>query len=74
MAAEEPLNFITVILAVRKEILFIRNKSNKIRIRFLKYWTLIDLFKFEVEVCLFYKKNGQKLAISWTIFTISKNP
>ena len=56
MAAEEPLNFITVILAVRKEILFIRNKSNKIRIRFLKYWTLIDLFKFEVEVRLFYKK------------------
>ena len=37
MAAEEPLNFITVIFAVRKEILFIRNKSNKIRIRFLKY-------------------------------------
>ena len=45
MTAEEPLNLrcsaadskTAVIVAVKKNVLFIMSKSNKIRIRFLKY-------------------------------------
>ena len=46
------------------------NKSKETSIRFKKYWILINLCKFEVQVRIFYKKNGQKLSISWKILTI----
>ena len=35
------------------------NKYNKIRIRFLKYWILINLYKFEVEIRIFHKKRSK---------------
>ena len=77
VTAKKPLNLrcsaagntTKVILAVKKNV-FIMNKSNKIPIKFLKYW--IHLCKFKVKVRIFHKRNGQKLVISRTIFTISK--
>ena len=65
MTAEEPLNLrcsatgsiTAVIFAVKKMFFFfIMNKSNKIRIIFLKYCILINLCNFKVEVRIFQNK------------------
>ena len=53
--------------------LFIMNKSNKIRIRFQKYWMLINSCKFKAGVRIFTKKwskTGHKSANFYYI----KNP
>ena len=60
----------TAVIFAIKNFLIMMNWSNKIRIRFLKCWILINLGKFKVEVHIFHKKNGQKLPMSRTICTI----
>ena len=70
ITAEEPLNSrcssagstTKVILAVKKIVFFfyIMNKSNKIRIRFSKYWILINLCKLKSNFVFFKKKKISK--------------
>ena len=70
MTAEEPSLYLrcsaagstTTVIFARQIFLFlfIMNKSNKIRIRFKKYWILINWCKFKVEFRIFHK-------IKWSI-------